>query len=233
MKTPSTNPFAQAIEFTHTSSPEMLAILAGAVIGVLLFIIMVAAYFATVQGRPIVATYQGFGFAAPTHAATAAPAMFIPPYPVGERSALSSPDPVGVFRTIPDPNASAIETGPMSSVTMGLRPIPRALDASELALPASPPSAFTMPDADASEGWTIVGLGTHSEELAEELALQAHWLPQARRHELATTDSSPVITVLGEEDLDDDADITPQIVQMKRPKIRRISVGQARYENHP
>jgi hypothetical protein len=230
------DPFAHVIEIAHSGNSGVLAIGVGGVIGVLLFIVMIAVYFAVGRGgKPAqpMATYEGFAFQPSAAPAPAPPSLSIPPYPVGERAVIQyeAPDPVGVFRTIADPDAAVIETGPMSAVVISSKP------GSDLG--ADDDDFKTTVDAEAffDDGRTIVGLGTYSEELAEELALHASWLANARRAELLASDSSPLITVLGEEDVDLE-DVTPQIIsrelsQQKRPKIRRISPVGPRYENHP
>jgi hypothetical protein len=231
------DPFTRLIAIAQTSSPEVLAIGIGGVIGALFFIVMVAVYFAAGRGKSAlpVATYEGFAFS--PSPSPPPPSLSIPPYPVGPRAAISyeAPDPVGVFRTIADPDAAVIETGPMSAVVISSKP------GSDLAEDDDDGVGVddfkTTIDGDFfDDGRTIVGLGTYSEELAEELALHASW-QEARRAELLATDSSPLITVLGEEDLDLDEAVTPQIISReltkKRPKIRRISPTGPRYENHP
>ena len=118
------DPFAHVIA-NHSSG--VVALVVGGVIGVLLFIVMIAALFAVGRGgrKPAqtMATYEGFAFhQQQPPAPPPPPSLSIPPYPVGERAAIQqydeAPDPVGVFRTIADPNAAVMETGPMSAVVI-------------------------------------------------------------------------------------------------------------------
>lgn len=211
------DPLTHVIELAHSGGSGALAIGVGGMVGVLLFVGMLVVYFAVGRGDAT----------APTLPVSLAPPLAIPPYhpivhPVVHTHVAIAPDPVGVFRTMPDPNAAVIETGPMSAVVISSKP------GSDL---ADEDDFVTTVDADAffDDGRTIIGLGTYSEELAEELALHATWLQEARRAELLATDSTPLITVLGEEELD----LEDVAMTKKRPKIRQISPARPRYENHP